>query len=425
MRSTSAVWDKVAIDFGYRQFPAGVDEHSGLEAILATPRSPGCTSFPMRTRGRSAALIPTRICGTTAPTRPTNCSRIMKVRAAALARFGENAVPMGAPLAQLEDTLAPLYLMHRYQTEAAIKEIGGLDYRFQLRGDGQMNSAIVDAAEQRKALRAVLGTLSPEALTLPESLLKLLAAAAAGLERTRESLASSTGLTFDPIAAAESAADLTLAVLFEPQRAARLVEYNARAGANPSLGEVIDAVLAVNRPAHRPGGRPGPVCRGSIRGLRAQHRSPAAAGGISEGLLHGARRRARQTGPGEAAIRSELRSRSLRHLSHRSVSRDPAKFQPAPPVERAARHADRRRRLFDRNALRQVARLIDVGALQYGDVIGQQLHRYGEHDRRLQRSGVRRHLDDRDAILALHAGVGIGEHDTVCRRAPALRAGSI
>jgi len=175
-------------------------------------------------------------------------NRIMKIRAAALSRFGENAIPAGAPLAQLEETVVPLYLMHRYQTEAAIKMLGGLDYRYQLRGDGQMNAAIVSPAEQTKALNAVLRTLSAQALTLPESLLQLFPPQPPGFARSLESMPAQTGLTFDPIATAEAAADMTLGILFNPQRAARLVEYHVRAG-TPSLGDVIDAALQVNRPA--------------------------------------------------------------------------------------------------------------------------------------------------------------------------------
>ena len=147
-------------------------------------------------------------------------------------------------MAQLEDTLVPLYLLHRYQTEATIKEIGGLDYQYQLRGSGQPGPVMVSAAEQKKALAAVVKTLSPEFLTLPEPLLGLLPPRPPGLQRTRESFASHTGLTFDPVAAAESAADLTLVVLFNPQRASRLVEYHARKAEEPSLDEVMDAALA-------------------------------------------------------------------------------------------------------------------------------------------------------------------------------------
>jgi hypothetical protein len=245
------VWDKVAIDYGYRQFPSGADEHAALDAIMAGSIKSGLYFISDADARPLGSAHPHAHLWDSGVDAADELLRIMKIRAAALARFGENAIPMGAPLAQLQDTLAPLYLMHRYQTEAAVKEIAGLDYRFQLRGDGQMNAAIVDATEQRKALHAVVATLSPEALTIPESLLKLLPPRPPGAERTRESLASATGLTFDPIAAAESAADLTLAVLFDAQRAARLIEYNARNGGNPSLGEVIDAALAVNRPARR------------------------------------------------------------------------------------------------------------------------------------------------------------------------------
>ncbi len=94
-----------------------------------------------------------------------------------------------------------------------------------------------------RRLRAVVKTLSAETLTLPESLLKLFPPRPPDFERTRESLPAQTGLTFDPIAAAESAADLTLCESCSiAQRAARLVEYHARAN-TPSLDEVIDAAL--------------------------------------------------------------------------------------------------------------------------------------------------------------------------------------
>jgi hypothetical protein len=250
------VWDKAAIDYGYRQFSSGTDEHAALETLLTEATKSGLYFISDADARPLGSAHPHAHLWDNGADAADELLRIMKIRAVALARFGENAVPMGAPLAQLQDTLAPLYLMHRYQTQAAIKEIGGLDYRFQLRGDGQMNSVIVDAEQQRKALHAVLSTLSPEALTLPDSLLRLLPPRPPGLERTRESLAAATGSTFDPIAAAESAADLTLEVLFDAQRAARLVEYNARSSVNPTLGEVIDAALAVNRPARRqmPGG---------------------------------------------------------------------------------------------------------------------------------------------------------------------------
>ena len=239
------LWDKVAIDYGYRQFSDPSVERAGLDGILSEATKSGLvyiTDEDARPPGGAHPFAHLWDNGTDAA---DELARIMKIRAAALARFGENAIPASQPLSTLEDVLVPLYLMHRYQTEAAAKIIGGLNYRYQLRGDGQMNAEIVAPDEQRKALRAVVQTLSAETLILPESLLKIFPPRPPDFERTRESLPAHTGLTFDPIAAAESAADLTLGLLFDPQRAARLVEYHARAN-TPSLAEVIDAALKVS-----------------------------------------------------------------------------------------------------------------------------------------------------------------------------------
>jgi len=243
-------WDKVAINYGYRQFAAGADERTELDALLKEATKKGLIYITDEDARPPGSAHPRAHLWDNGPVAADELTRIMNIRSAALARFGENAIPLGAPMAQLEETLGPLYLMHRYQTEAAIKEIGGLDYRYQLRGDGQMNAAIVEAKEQGNALRAVLKTLSSEALTLPEPLLKIFPPHPPGFDRSRESLPAATGVTFDPIAAAECAADLTLATLFNPERAARLVEYHARDSANLSLGELLDRTLAATRPTH-------------------------------------------------------------------------------------------------------------------------------------------------------------------------------
>jgi hypothetical protein len=241
------LWDKVAINYGYRQFSDQFSERAGLEAILSDATKSGLVYITDEDARPPGGAHPFAHLWDNGADAADELTRIMKIRAAALARFGENAIPLGEPLASLEDTLVPLYLMHRYQAEAATKIIGGLDYRYQLRGDGQMNAEIVSADEQRKALHAVVSTLSAETLILPESLLKLFPPRPPDFGRTHESLPAHTGLTFDPIAAAESAADLTLGILFDHERAARLVEYHARAD-SPSLEEVIDAALKVNRP---------------------------------------------------------------------------------------------------------------------------------------------------------------------------------
>jgi hypothetical protein len=239
-------WDKVAIDYGYREFDQSgkpVEDSAALNAILEASEKTGLIYITDEDARPFGGAHPHAHLWDNGTDPVDELNRILGIRAAALKRFGQNAIPDGTPMAQLEDTLVPLFLLHRYQTEAAIKEIGGLDYRYQLRGDGQPDAQIVSSDEQKKALAAVLTTLAPDTLTLPESLLRILPPRPPGLPRTRESFPSETGLTFDPIAAAESAADLTLQVLLDPARASRVVQYHMRTPpSSPSLREIMEAV---------------------------------------------------------------------------------------------------------------------------------------------------------------------------------------
>ncbi len=240
-------WDKMAIDYGYREFAprlSGDDERVALNKILSDGDHVGQVFITDEDARPFGSAHPLAHLWDNGRDPAAELERVLAVRAAALKNFGEDAIKPGTPLAQLEQTLAPLYLFHRYQTEAAIKEIGGLDYRYNLRGDGLPMPSVVEPAEQQKALAAVLKTLSPETLTMPESLLRMLPPVPPGYPRTRESFPAHTGLTFDPIAAAESAADLTLTVLLDPARASRLIEYHMRVPASPALRDVLEAVSA-------------------------------------------------------------------------------------------------------------------------------------------------------------------------------------
>ena len=63
---------------------------------------------------------------------------VMKIRTKALAQFGEKNIRTGVPMAMLEDVLVPVYFFHRYQVEAVTKMIGGMNYTYALKGDGQL-----------------------------------------------------------------------------------------------------------------------------------------------------------------------------------------------------------------------------------------------------------------------------------------------
>jgi hypothetical protein len=236
------IWDKTAIDYGYRQFAPKVDEHAELNKLLAASEKSGMVFMTDEDARPFSSASPIDHLWDNGTDPAAELDRILGIRKAALARFGENAIKPGEPMAQLEDTLVVLYLLHRYQAEAAIKMIGGLNYRYSLRGDGQALPEIVPLADQNRAIAAVLKTLEPDTLTLSESLLKIMPPRPPGLARTRESFPSETGLTFDPIAAAESAADLTLAVLLDPARASRIVQYHMREHPGPSLRVLLESI---------------------------------------------------------------------------------------------------------------------------------------------------------------------------------------
>jgi len=237
-------WDKVSIAFGYQDFAPGTNEGAALNKILLDAFGRGLrylTDQDARPAGSSSSVAHLWDSGTNAV---DELNRLMQVRGAALKRFGENNIREGAPLATLEDVLVPLYMLHRYQVEAASKLVGGMDYTFALRGDGQTPTQIVAPAEQRRALAAVLATLKPDVLALPEPLLKMIPPRPPDYERGREHFKIHTSPAFDALAPAEAAAQHTLQFLFNPERAARLVEFHTRNAENPGLVEVLDAILA-------------------------------------------------------------------------------------------------------------------------------------------------------------------------------------
>jgi len=103
----------------------------------------------------------------------------------------------------------------------------------------------------------VLATLKPDALVLPEPLLKMIGPRPPDYERGREHFKIRTSPAFDALAPAEAAAQHTLQFLFNPERAARLVEFHAR------NEEVMDAVLTATWKSPRGSGYPAEIA-GSI-----------------------------------------------------------------------------------------------------------------------------------------------------------------
>ncbi len=247
-------WDKAAIAYGYQDFPDGVNEADALDGVVRKYLADGLIYISDQDARPAGGAHPLAHLWDNGSDAASELVRLMKVRAAALNRFSEKNIPVGAPYAKLEEALAPLYMSHRYQVDATSKLLGGLYYTYAVRGDGQKVTEMVPPEQQRRALQALLATLVPEALALPERVLNLLPPRAFGYARGRENFNTRTGVTFDPLAAAETAANETIRFLLHPARAARLVEYHARDKHNPGLLEVIDKLLTATWRAEQGGG---------------------------------------------------------------------------------------------------------------------------------------------------------------------------
>lgn len=232
-------WDKVAIAYGYQDFPAGVDEKAALAAIVEE----GLKKDLVYLSNQDLGAHPRVDQWSNGTDSGAELVRMMEVRRIALSRFGEASIRKGAPMATLEEALVPLYLHHRYQVEAAASVLGGQHFTYAMRGDGKTPTRPATAAEQKRAFDALLLTLKPSELKIPESVLKLIPPRPSGYGPHRELFPRYTGITFDAISPAVVAADLTVSYLLESQRAARLVEQKALDATLPGFDDVVNDLV--------------------------------------------------------------------------------------------------------------------------------------------------------------------------------------
>lgn len=246
-------WDRRAIIWGYSQFPKGTDEDAALDKIIMETLKEGYKYIP--DVGGMAHPLSNQWDDGVNPIDQLN--KLMVIRRHLLDNFSERAIPKDAPMATLQEVLVPIYLLHRYQVEAVAKSLGGLYFTHAVKNDGQEPTKMVAPAEQWRAFDALMNTITPEALVLPEALIQKIPPRPTGYPSTIEIFRGHTGPTFDPIAAAEAAADNTLSYLLDGERAARLIEFQARDERQPGLLTVLDSVVAETWKAPVPTGYPG------------------------------------------------------------------------------------------------------------------------------------------------------------------------
>jgi hypothetical protein len=232
-------WDKRAIMWGYSDFPKGADEDAALDKIMKETLKQGFKYIP--DIGGGAHPMSNQWDDGVNPI--DQLTKLMTVRRHVLDNFSEKAIRQNAPMATLEEVLVPMYLIHRYQLEATVKSIGGLYFTHALKNDGEEPTKMVDPSEQWRAFDAMMSTITPDALALPEGLISKIPPRPTGYPGSVEVFSGHTGPTFDPIAAAETAAGTTIAYMLDPARAARLIEYNARDDKQPGFFAIVNKML--------------------------------------------------------------------------------------------------------------------------------------------------------------------------------------
>jgi hypothetical protein len=256
-------WDKVAIAYGYQELPKGTDEAKALRGILdaawaqdlrylTNQDADAHPKVDQWNNGTDAAL---------------ELTRILKIRRAALDRFGEAAIRKDMPMATIEEALVPLYMYHRYAVESAASVVGGLDYIYAMRGDGRTPVTPASGPDQRAALEALAASLAPSELAIPKGLVGKIPPRPSGYGRHRELFPRYTGEGFDPISPATIATDVTIGFLLQPDRAARMVTQHALDSSLPGLEEVIDRMIKATVDASASADYEGEVRRSSVRVL--------------------------------------------------------------------------------------------------------------------------------------------------------------
>ncbi|MFK7846259.1 MAG: zinc-dependent metalloprotease [Rhodothermales bacterium] len=236
-------WDIATVKFSYSQFTSDQDERTQLNAILDQAYEDGyyyLTDSDARPQGGAHPLGHLWDNGIN-PIDQLDLS--MQIRQTALDKFGLANIKANQPLAQLEEVLVPLYLHHRFQVEAVVKLIGGVDYSYAMRGDARRLPSAIPKEEQLAAVDALLATVTPAALRLPENLRTQLPPRPPGYGQHRELFDGYTGLTFDPYAPAQVAAGMVADLIANPQRMARLVYQEDFDSDLPGLNDIFNRVF--------------------------------------------------------------------------------------------------------------------------------------------------------------------------------------
>ncbi|KFZ31466.1 peptidase [Pseudidiomarina salinarum] len=239
------LWDKQVIAYGYGE--------ASPATIIERNKQLGLGFISDRDARAAGGAHPDAHLWDSGSDAVTELERVLAVRRTALQRFGLDNLPAGVPLSRLHQVLVPMYLLHRYQVEAAVKMLAGVHYDYYVTGEDTPDYRPVNAQQQRRALQQLSQTLSAEQLALPDTIKALLVPTAYGEPASRETFSGLTGLIPDPDSMAASAARFTLELMLHPERLERLQQQQQQDETIPDVRQLLSAVeQQAIAPAYQP-----------------------------------------------------------------------------------------------------------------------------------------------------------------------------
>jgi len=239
-------WDKVSVAYSYSEFNSE-NEKNDLNNILDNAYNDGLRFITdSDARAKSGAHANAHLWDNENDV-VKGLDNILAVRDKAINDFSKFNIKSYETYSKLEDVFVPLYFLHRYQTEAVVKLIAGLDYNYATRDDNQALVENVSFNRQNNALLSLLKTIDVKNLAIPKSKLKLFPPRAYNYPRSRESFKSMTGVSFDPFSAVSTASEMSLSLLLSPERMNRLVvqsSLNNASSKNMNLSHLLTTLTS-------------------------------------------------------------------------------------------------------------------------------------------------------------------------------------
>lgn len=238
----AGAWDSLAIRYGHTWYPDEASEKAGLAKIIKEMLDRD-VRFVADQDADASGSIPEVTRWVEGKTMFDAVERTSAVRRLAIDKFDERAIKAGEPMYLLNMRFAHVYLHHRYSLEGLVKYVGGMDYRYAMRGDGQTPTTILPAASQRRALGMALDALEPAQLAVPERVMALIPPVPYGGDEYFAWIGSAGGSSFDQLSLAGGLATEVIEGLLHRERAARVVQFSARDASLPTLDEVITQIV--------------------------------------------------------------------------------------------------------------------------------------------------------------------------------------